>query len=123
QTVPPESFRLDVESLKRGLPEDIRSALNWSLEKKFLFLMSSLSALSVVSDLNEEIEKTDSDAAGEQDQGETKPALDEAVARLPEMREKDAAALVEARNSVVAAWLWRKFAATTRLASNEILVN
>jgi hypothetical protein len=49
--------------------------------------------------------------------------LDDAVASLPEMREKEAAALVEAPNSVVAAWLWRKFAADTRLASNEILVN
>jgi hypothetical protein len=39
------------------------------------------------------------------------------------MRDKEAAALVEARNSVVAAWLWRQFAANTPLASNEILVN
>jgi hypothetical protein len=37
--------------------------------------------------------------------------LDGFVATLPEMRDKEAAALVEARNSVVAAWLWRKYAA------------
>jgi hypothetical protein len=79
--------------------------------------VSSLSAPSVVTELNEGIEETDSDRA------ESRPVLDEAVAHLPEMREKEAAALVEARNSVVAAWLWRKFAANTRLASNEILVN
>jgi hypothetical protein len=52
-----------------------------------------------------------------------KPDLDGFVAALPEMRDKEAAALVEARNSVVAAWLWRKFAAGTRLAPNEIQID
>ena len=114
---------MDLESIKRELPEDICSALNWSADKKFLFLVSSLSASAVVNTLPEEPEETDSDEAKEQDEGESRPLLDEAVTRLPEMREKEAAALVEARNSVVAAWLWRKFAATTPLAGNEILVN
>jgi len=123
QAVPPQSASLDLESLKRGSPEDIRSALNWSADKQFLFLVSSLSAPPVVTDLSEEIEETDSGETAELEQGDARPVLDEAVTRLPEMREKEAAALVEARNSVVAAWLWRKFAANTRLASNEILVN
>jgi hypothetical protein len=39
------------------------------------------------------------------------------------MRDKEAAALVQARNSVVAAWLWRKFAADTKFAPNEISIN
>ena len=39
------------------------------------------------------------------------------VAALPEMRDKEAAALVEAPTPVVAAWLWRKFAANTKLAA------
>jgi hypothetical protein len=123
QTVPPESARLDMESLKRGLGEDICSALNWSPDKKFLFLVSSLSAPSLVIEPNEEVEETDSNEAKEQDDSESRPVLDETVAHLPEMREKEAAALIEARNSVVAAWLWRKFAANTRLASNQILMN
>ena len=57
QAVPPESVRLDVESLKRGLPEDICSALNWSPDKKFLFLVSSLSAPPVVTEREEENEE------------------------------------------------------------------
>ncbi len=114
---------LDMESLKRELPEDTCSALNWSPDKKFLFLVSSLSAPSIVTELNEEIEEPDLDQVEEQDRAESRPVLDEAVDHLPEMREKEAAALVEARNSVVAAWLWRKFAANTRLAANEILLN
>jgi hypothetical protein len=50
------------------------------------------------------------------------PILDQSVTELPEMRDKEAAALIEARNSVVAAWLWRKYAADTRLAGNDILI-
>ena len=49
--------------------------------------------------------------------------LDEVVALSPEMREKEAVVLVEARNSVVAGWLWRKFSADTPLAQNEIHVS
>src|SRR6266568_4157293 len=123
QAVPPESAGLDMESLKRELPEDTCSALNWYPDKTFLFLVNSLSAPSAVTELNEEIEEPDLDQVEEQDRAESRPVLDEAVDHLPEMREKEAAALVEARNSVVAAWLWRKFAANTRLVSNEILVN
>ena len=124
QFVPPESVRLDIESLKRGLPEDIGSGLNWSPDKKFLFLLSSLSAPSPVTELTDEAEETGlDDEAENQDEGKVSPILDEMVAQLPEMREKDAAALIEARNSVVAAWLWRKFAAATPLASNGILIN
>jgi hypothetical protein len=52
-----------------------------------------------------------------------KPDLDGFVATLPEMRDKEAAGLVEARNSVVAAWLWRKYAVDTRLAVNEIKID
>ena len=63
------------------------------------------------------------DATEEQGEGNSRPILDEAVTPVPEMKEKEAAALVEARNSVVAAWLWRKFAATTHLAENEIVLN
>jgi hypothetical protein len=123
QIVPPESARLDGESLKRGLPEDIASALNWSPDKKFLFLVSSLSAPPVVTDPYADTKETDSDETAVQDGEDASPVLDEAVARLPEMRAKESAALVDARNSVVAAWLWRKFSADTPLASNDILVN
>jgi hypothetical protein len=63
------------------------------------------------------------DSYDENEEDDEKTDLDEAVATLPEMRDKEAAALVEARNSVVAVWLWRKFAANTRLAPNEIQID
>jgi hypothetical protein len=41
--VKPGSQIPDIESLQRGLPESIRSGLNWSANKKFFFLVSALS--------------------------------------------------------------------------------
>ena len=64
----------------------------------------------------------DRDDVDDENADDKKPDLDGFVATLPEMRDKEAAALVEARNSVVAAWLWRKYAADTRLAPNEIQI-
>jgi hypothetical protein len=121
-TVPPDSARLDMETLKRALPEDIQSALNWSPDRKFIFLVTSLSPPTVANTFDEDFDEEKSDDDGELDPTASESNLDEAVASLPEMRDKEAAALVEARNAVVAAWLWRKFAANTQLASNEILL-
>ena len=124
QAVPPGKISFDVESLKRDLPEDIRSGLNWSPDKKFFFLVSVLSPRPSPAIPADEWESNaaNRDNPSDENENEEKPELDGFVAALPEMRDKDATALVEARNSVVAAWLWRKFAANTRLAPNEIQI-
>ena len=124
QAVPPGKISFDVESLKRDLPEDIRSGLNWSPDKKFFFLVSVLSPrpLPVIPADDLESNAPDRDDADDENVDDKEPELDGFVAALPEMRDKDATALVEARNSVVAVWLWRKFAANTRLAPNEIQI-
>jgi hypothetical protein len=126
QVVPPGKISFDVESLKRDLPEDIRSGLNWSPDKKFFFLVSVLSprpSPAIPADEWESDTPNRDDADDENEDNDEKTDLDVNVAALPEMRDKEAAALVEARNSVVAAWLWRKFAAGTWLAPNEIQIN
>jgi hypothetical protein len=69
-----------------------------------------------------ESDTPDHDDADDENENEEKPELDGFVATLTEMRDKEAAALIQARNSVVAAWLWRKYAANTRLAPNEIQI-
>jgi len=125
QAVPPGKISFDIESLKKGLPEDIRSGLNWSPDKKFFFLLSVLTPRPSPAIPADEFEANapDPDHADDENEDEEKPELDGFVATLPEMRDKEAAALVEARNSVVAAWLWRKFAANTRLAPYEIQID
>jgi len=124
QVVPPGKISFDVGSLKRDLPEDIRSGLNWSPDKKFFFLLNALSPHPVPAIYPDELESDapDRDDADDENAADKEPDLDGFVATLPEMRDKEAAALVEARNSVVAVWLWRKFAADTRLAPNEIQI-
>jgi hypothetical protein len=125
QVVPPGKISFDIGSLKRDLPEDIRSGLNWSPDKKFYFLVSVLSPcpLPAIPDDDLESDAPNRGDADNENENEEKPDLDGFVAALPEMRDKEAAALVEARNSVVAAWLWRKFAVGTRLAPNEIQID
>jgi hypothetical protein len=124
QAVPPGKISFDAESLKRDLPEDIRSGLNWSPDKKFFFLVGVLSPRPLPAIPADDLESNapDRDDSDDENENEEKPELDGFVAALPEMRDKEAAALVEARNSVVAAWLWRKYAANTRLAPNEIQI-
>ena len=43
QALPPGKISFDIGSLKRDLPEEFRSGLNWSPDKKFFFLVSVLS--------------------------------------------------------------------------------
>mgnify|MGYP001091560593 CR=1 FL=1 len=42
---------------------------------------------------------------------------------FPELAEREATAVIRARNAVVAAWLWRRYAAETPLAQNPIRVD
>jgi hypothetical protein len=49
--------------------------------------------------------------------------LAELLADFPQLANKEAAALVRARNSAVAAWLWQKYAAATRLAGNQVRID
>ena len=119
QAMPPGKISFDIGSLKRDLPDDIRSGLNWSPDKKFFFLLSVLSPYPSPPIPADDLE---SGAPDGDETADKEPDLDGFVATLPEMRDKEAAALVEARNSVVAAWLWRKYAADTRLAPNEIQI-
>jgi hypothetical protein len=122
QAMPPGKISFDIESLKRDLPEDIRSGLNWSPDKKFFFLVSVLTPCPSPGIPAYDLE-SDTTIHDDENPGDEKPDLDWFVAALPELRDKEAAALVEARNSVVAAWLWRKFTADTKLATNEIQID
>jgi len=119
----PPKLSSDIESLRHDLPEGIRAGLNWSAEKQFFFIVSVLSPPTPAAEPVYELEPdvANADIVRDEDSTETQPAgLDAVEAALPELREKEVAALVQARNSAVAAWLWRRFAAETPFAANDI---
>jgi hypothetical protein len=115
-------FNGDVEALKRGLPDEICSGLNWSPAKQCIFLVTVLSPPPPPPDPEAEFEQPEAGPVEDMEGEEATDDLDEFVASLPEMRQKETAALVEARNALLAGYLWRKFAADTAVASNEIHV-
>lgn len=111
----------NIEELQRNVPEDIRSGLNWSVEKQFLFV------LSVFAPRRRPAEFADAANSMPIEDLETNVTAGNELQLLletyPQGADKDAAAVIQARNSVVAAWLWRRFAADTPLAANRIRID
>jgi hypothetical protein len=116
----------DIEALRADLPEDIGSGLNWAGDKQFLFLLSVLSPPPPAPPESWEEPEAGAAEAGqpaEETAGESAFGLVDPEADFPELAAKEAAALIRARNSAVAAWLWRKYAAETELAGNPIRID
>ena len=113
--VPPARLPFDLNALKNSLPDDVRSGLNWSEEIQNLFLVSALTPF--VPPPEPDYENPEAMAAAEQSNDQQREAP------FPELAEKQATAVVKARNTVVAAWLWRRYAAQTPLARNAIRVD
>jgi hypothetical protein len=112
-----------LEALRQNLPEDIRSGLNWAEDKQFFFLLSVLSPPPPPPpDPADEPEP----AAPDPSRSLPEPAAESALqppapeADFPELMRKEVAVLIRARNAAVAIWLWRKHAAKTKLAGNQI---
>jgi hypothetical protein len=125
ECVRPDKLASGIEWLQRELPEDIRSGLNWSADKTYFFLISVLSPPAPPPEF---VEDADEDRRTEEGQDEDVDAsaesdLAERVASFPSLAKKELAVVVRARNSIVAAWLWRKYAASTPLARNGIRVD
>ena len=126
QVVRPEKLSFSPGTLQSDVAEDIRSGLNWLSDRKFLFVLSVLSPLALQAELPDEPETDDPDSDESLDELTEKSApisVGELYATFPQALDKEAAALIQARNSVVAAWLWRRYAANTRLAVNAIRID
>ena len=117
---------MDLGSLERGIPEDVRSGLNWSPDKQFFFVLSVITPPSPPVEASGEPEfRQASDVEefdGEQSEGTEQNIASDLTLFTPQMMGMEVAALVKARNSAVAAWLWRKFASDTPLAANQITI-
>jgi hypothetical protein len=115
-----------LETLRRDLPEDIRSGLNWAEDKQFFFLLSVLTPPPPPPpEFAEEPEAGAPDAAPSADETAGQSAFEHAEleADFPVLADKEVAVLIRARNAVVAAWLWRNYAANTKLAANPIRID
>jgi hypothetical protein len=126
QMVRPEKLSFSAGTLQSDVPEDIRSGLNWLSDRKFLFVLSVLSPPAPPAELPDEPEMDypDSDESSDENAEKARPvSVGELYATFPQALDKEAAALIQARNSVVAAWLWRRYAANTRLAANAIRID
>lgn len=124
--VSPKNLSPDITSLQQSLDEDIRSGLNWAAEKQFFFLLTVLSPPPPPPVFTDEPEVDESDPAetaeGNGYESEMENANDQAIT-YPELVDKEVAVLIQARNSAVAIWLWRRFAASTNLVSNQIRID
>jgi hypothetical protein len=125
QAVRPGKLSPDVATLQRDLSQDFGADLNWSADKQYLFIISVLSP-SPPPKLESEFEEIEDSASadlGESVEKSDSVDLGQLYETFPQARDKDAAAVVRARNSVVAAWLWRRYCSSTPLAKNEIRVD
>jgi hypothetical protein len=118
----PAQLSPNIEALQLDLPEDIRSGLNWSLDKTYFFLVSVLSPLPQPQFLDEGMDEPQQREPRLSEEDDLEQAEGSQACPFPDVVDKELAVLVQARNSVVAAWLWRQHAAGTPLAGNAIRV-
>jgi hypothetical protein len=110
----PDRIAGSMAELEAGLPADVRDGLNWAPDKTFFFIVSVLDSSVAPAEVEHGFSLyEDDEEAGEK----------ESDMGFEELRERKAAALVVARNSVVATWLWRRFAESTPLAGNSIQID
>lgn len=114
-----------IDALRETLPEDVRSGLNWSADKQFIFLLTVFTPPAPPAEpLDEaEMESSKTEPTEEENSEPTPSELSEQQATFPQLAEKEVAAIIRARNSAVAALLWRNYAATTPLATNTIRID
>jgi hypothetical protein len=116
----------NLESLQNTLPDELRSGLNWNGDKTYFFLVTVLSPPAPepeIADWTESEDVSGADAEDPEVQHAAELSFRQRLAPFPGMADKELAVLVRARNSVVSAWLWKKYALTTPLAQNRIRID
>ena len=100
EIVRPDGLSPDIQTLQHDLPEDICSGLNWSADKQTYFI------LSVISLPEPPPEPTGEETVDEAAEFE-KQQLAELKATYPELADKEAAALIQARSRIMVSALSR----------------
>ena len=106
-TVPAVNLADDAEALRRQLPADLVNDLNWQPERLAFFVLSALKPPAAPAPRLEleDLQLTEAE---------------QREATFPELVPREAVAVVQARNAVVAAWLWRRHAQATPWARNRL---
>lgn len=123
QAVSPRNLSPDAEALRNHLPADIRDSVNWEADRCSYFLVSSLKfppAPPSQAELDAAAEEIGDDRESEDDDS---LVTSRQMPAFPELAEKELVGVVKARNSVVAAWLWRRHLQATPLAGNPIRID
>lgn len=102
-----------MEELKASLPADIAEGLNWAGNRTFLFIIGVLRPRAA--------QPVDEETVPFYDDGKEEGRENE-EGDVPEAIDRECAAMVQARNSVVAAWLWKRFSAALPVAEKEIQI-
>jgi hypothetical protein len=105
KTVRADKLSFSIGTLPSDVPDEVRSGLNWSGEKQFFFLLEVLPLAAPPAPPVFEMEGVESEPSDEPSTEE----IEVMNVTLPET-----VAVIQARNSVVAAWLWRRYAANTQ---------
>lgn len=126
EVVRPDKLSFSIRTLESDVPENVRSGLNWTGEKQFFFFFSILTPPPPPANRIEEPEVENPDLV-EPIVGDSEDSnvisSGEISAAFPDAFNKEAVAVIQARNSVVAAWLWRRYAVNTNLMANQIRID
>jgi len=105
----------NIQSLQQSLSADITGGLNWSANKQFFYLLTVLSPPAPSAQ--------NPDGEPDEDSIFAAKELEQLLTIHPQGAEKEAVVLVQARNSVVAAWLWRRYVASAPLGKFQIRID
>ncbi len=109
--VPSDNISFSAGTLESNVPEDMRSGLNWSGDKQFFFLLKVL-PLPLPPRPKYEIEaENEGEVEDAQHKSPEEPGMGEID--IVKVTWPETVAVIQARNSVAAAWLWRRYAANT----------
>lgn len=124
QCLDPEKLPTTLDSLRRELPDEIISELNWKADRNYVFIVQVLSLPEQNSEIAEDEgdRRPESGVRTEEDSAAADEENDDGEAPPPDLGEKELVVVVRARNSIAAAWVWERQAQGTKLAHNKIKV-
>jgi len=124
ETVIPGALPPSIDALQQSLPREVHSGLNWHPAKKFFFILSVLNPPAAPEmPPDDEGMEADTDFIDVADSaGAVRWVAENRDRPFIELVDRELAVIIHARNSVIAAWLWRTQVAGTPRAEMGIRI-